>query len=484
MTEQNVSQTQELLTKIGALSRYKPRKKALELVHKGKFEEFHRWSSGDGFVAAHGYASEQTDLAASEWLVRPLALDSYLCNEASLIHGDTPEEHQEAQDAELAVARRSVPSFLFSPLEMLLSAGDRESLVRALSWWSSPEQVRARGVNEPSGGGWCSHRAWAAAPLSGFSLSETGLPSLLLKALLVGDFPAAHLLAKHAFVPRRQWWTVSLNDLLARIEHQGPSRQALEASAGRAIDFEAARVWLKNKQALMAEGEGILQSPKLKKAQKTRLVELINSNAMGSSTVAAARLCELAEPELLRLLFARGFNPNTVEAARPVIEQLSDGLLNDDLLQLWLEAGVNLTMRPLGTYGQPQNSTLEQWVIQGKLELVNRALNLAKGLQGLRQHHRAGEPCVGRTSCFKAIAETTSSPLLALALEHDHRDLAARLIREFGCRLEDRDEADGTLCGEFGSAETKGFARSVQDEFEVGSASKSRKKSRQGDGRI
>ena len=465
MSVKSTPQQKQYWRDVEALAGYEPRKQALRWLFEGNPESYIQWARTDGYWAAHGKAAPQ------EWLsdrctplFRETPLDEVLCNRHhGAFHAETDKRgaysEREQRDAFQAhkATRSKVEHYFSTPIQLLVMSGSVEALEAALAFWASPAQRFARGFSG-GGEGWNIYTKTERLSESNYAMRRMSHWPLAF-ALLLGRFEHAAAMARRGYCPDDEWgWEEFRSGIRNMKDGQGALRKirdALREMLGVEPLVDEASDWVGNREQAFQGLNEAMRAKAWTPEARAKAVEMLE-NGVSPGCYALARATEFGDKELLLRMFARGADPNCrYESSVPMLARLDSQKLTPELLQIWLDAGANPTMRPAddSPFGDGMcPSALYEWVFEGATELVVQACSKAAGPVELRLKTKNGKPW---------------SPLLALALSRGHRDLVRWMVEEKGCSLEDLADDEESTCAEFGAAAIREFALAYQERREL-----------------
>jgi hypothetical protein len=445
-----------------SLADYQPRNAAINLINETRIEDFLNWEYVDGRQAAFGQPSatpSQEERLAH--LSRSMFLDIELYDrlmKAAPFKSQPP------------LARKgfeSVRDWMASPLEIVLRRGTADGFKRVIRQLTSPEiRFNFPEMHEQIG------NAWASAAYLLMAHGEhkwrykddvVRKHSLLSLALCLGKLDCADAMARSGICPigSEQWHEFGL---VFRVLYSLP-RATLNLVAGQTIDdrtMARATDWIAHKRVASISMEEACEHPGTNKSLIQAAVDKAHAAlelAAGFDYLPLARACEWGRPDLLRALFAAGADPNALyKTGISALCRIESKRITPEILAIWLEAGANprrrggdefLAAQGFGTAYSP--SALYQWTWAGRIDLVKLACE--KGIEPI-----------------ELVCEyegRTYAPLLALALQNGHGDLAAWMIEHKGCRLDHLSSDDDVACRQYGQGDALKQANAAEERMKM-----------------
>jgi hypothetical protein len=443
MAAKNQEAFKQFALDVDALSAHEPRRRAIQWLMDGHIDLVERWVSEDGCVAAYGSSRDEADDGLpGSFLFRPLPLDRALARRfaKALVQFGPP------VSAAWEKARGKIERLHQSPLEMLIKSGSDAALGAALELWSAPARRFSRGGRRPDQGAWTGwvpricgedHPDWRI---------RDSRDSALGLALLLGRMGAVDAMVRSGMGPEGHYGWDELSMCLGALREVGAAE--LKREVGLNPDIEAARsfAWdqLMQQQDL---DEALPRRGKLSPEQSQKARELLDAGAQ-PRVGALVGATESGDGALVAKAFSCGADPNGRDKAA-AMAQVKIDLWTEGALREWLRAGGNFDAE--GPSGDDDLPTLYRWCIASRLDCIK--LVLAESAGAIRLRYMEG----GKMR----------SPMLALALDMGHEDIALWLVESLGCSLGDHDGGSSKLCSDHGSDALRARVLSAEEKREL-----------------
>lgn len=450
----------QFLADVQALADYAPRAQAIAWIKEGRLDAFMDWADHDGFIAACGPEAMQpeSELRRLDTLFNPLMLD------VELVEGRLGRKINDRLTGKaLDIANQAIECFDQSPFEMAIRADSDTAFEAIVALLATPKcrfadsagdlALRARFIGHRA-----RHILLKDGSREAIKMLSGHCWDMLILAHIVGKPNRAERMVRLGLAPSDQNEWSSFSDRLdsfAKLD----AKQLAEIAGVERAQVEQADEWAREKLSLSEDLEELFYEaiPKLgdPKASEfdAKLDALLQKGApIGyfplAQATAAGRL------DMLRKLFAAGGNPNAkYKTGVPMLARLEGPELSVEALQIWLDAGARPTMPP----GSEQAfgggwcpSPLYQFAWAGRLDLIKLCFETAQGKTN------AVEEREGQSYC----------PMLAIALNKGHGDLAAWLIEEQGARLEHLDPESGETCKDLSAPGVLSQALAAQERLD------------------